>query len=347
MKLKIYSDRQYLPSRQKHNVILFPFWGTNPETDKITTGRFDRYTAIGSQYFKMVPLKEADFVVLPGEWLGHNPNVLAYKLSAATKEFDKPLIIFFNNDSDEIIPIKSSYIFRTSFHRSSRRTNEFALPAWSEDFVKKYCGGILNLRQYGYPPVVGYCGYSGNFKSQLEQKINQCLFNRFQPSGYYLRWLALKRLSENKNIKTNFIIRRYFWNGVYRDKKLDITKAMCSRHEFVQNIIDSDYVLCTRGSGNFSYRLYETLSLGRIPIFVDTDCVLPYDSYIDWKKFVVWIDQSEINQVAERVFSFHASLTPSSFRKLQLDCRKLWEEWLSPHGYFANFHRYFNDVLPR
>lgn len=342
MKLKIYSDRQYLPSGQKHNVILLPFWGTNSEANEITTDRFDRYATIGSQYFKMVPLKEADFVVLPGEWLGHNPNALAYRLSAAAKEFSKPLVIFFNNDSDEIISIKNSYIFRTSFYRSSRHTNEFALPAWSEDFVKKYCGEILNLRQYRHHPVVGYCGYSSNLKSRLEQKINQYLFNHFQPSGRYLRWLALKRLSENKNIKTNFIIRRDFWNGVFSDKKLDITKALLSRHEFVQNIIDSDYVLCTRGGGNFSYRLYETLSLGRIPVFIDTDCVLPYESYINWKKYVVWIDQSEINQVAERVLSFHASLSTFDFRELQLACRKLWEEWLSPHGFFANFHRHFN-----
>lgn len=342
MKLKIYSDRKYLPSGQRHNVILLPFWGTNPEVDEITAGRFDRYATTGSQYFKMVPLKEADLVVLPGEWLGRNPNILAYRLSTAAKEFGKPLVIFFNSDSNETIPLKNSLIFRTSFYRSTRHSNEFALPAWSEDLVEKYCGGKLNLRPYRSSPVISYCGYSGNIGAQLKNEINRWLFFRFRPSGHYLRLLALRKLSENKNIKTNFILRPKFWNGAFDKGKSNMPKALHSRHEFVQNIIDSDYVLCVRGSGNFSYRLYETLSLGRIPIFIDTDCVLPYDSYIDWEKFVVWIDQGDINQIAEHVLSFHASLSPSCFRKLQLDCRRLWEEWLSPHGFFANFYRHFN-----
>lgn len=345
MKLKIYSNKQYLPSGQKHNVILLPFWGKNPEMNQISTGRFNRYATIGSQYFKMVPLKKADLVILPGEWLSRNPNVLAYKLAAAAKDFDKPLVIFFNSDSDETILIKNSFVFRTSFYRSTRQANEFSLPAWSEDFVEKYCQGKLQLRQYRPTPIVSYCGLSSNFKEKLKNEIGRKLFPRFQPSGHYLRWQVLKKLSKDKNIKTSFIIRREFWNGLFRKNKWNKKAAFRSRYEFVQNIIDSDYVLCTRGSGNFSYRLYEILSLGRIPIFIDTDCVLPYNSYIDWKKFVVWVDQKEIGRVAERVADFHTSLSPVDFQKLQLACRKLWEEWLSPQGFFANFHKHFTDSV--
>lgn len=65
----------------------------------------------------------------------------------------------------------------------------------------------------------------------------------------------------------------------------------------------SDYVLCARG-GDFSYRLYETLSYGRIPVFVDTDCVLPYDSEIKWKDYCVWVDEKEVNRIGERSRSF-------------------------------------------
>jgi len=49
-----------------------------------------------------------------------------------------------------------------------------------------------------------------------------------------------------------------------------------------------------------SYRLYEALCCGRIPVFIDTDCVLPYDFMIDWKKYFVWVDQSELPLIAEK-----------------------------------------------
>jgi hypothetical protein len=105
-------------------------------------------------------------------------------------------------------------------------------------------------------------------------------------------------------------------------------------------VIDSDYTLCVRGVGNFSYRLYETLSCGRIPVFVDTDCVLPYDSVIRWKDYCVYLDESEVAVIGERIAEFHRELSPSRFEGLQRDCRKLWEDYISPAGFFRNFHRH-------
>ena len=106
-------------------------------------------------------------------------------------------------------------------------------------------------------------------------------------------------------------------------------------------MVGSDYVLCIRGAGNFSYRLYETLSCGRIPVFVDTDCVLPYERWIDWPSLGVWLPEKDLPRIAERVAAFHELLSPTEFRERQRACRRLWEEWLSPVGFFANFYRHF------
>ena len=100
-------------------------------------------------------------------------------------------------------------------------------------------------------------------------------------------------------------------------------------------MMDSDYVLCSRGFGNYSYRLYESLACGRIPVFVDTDCVLPYDFVIDWKRYCVWVDQSDLDSIPDRVAEFHDDLSPQQFEDLQLECRRLWEKWLAPEGFFA------------
>ena len=55
------------------------------------------------------------------------------------------------------------------------------------------------------------------------------------------------------------------------------------RFEFIRNILSSDYTLCFRGSGNYSLRFYETLCLGRIPLFINTDCKLPFEDEINWR----------------------------------------------------------------
>ena len=112
---------------------------------------------------------------------------------------------------------------------------------------------------------------------------------------------------------------------------------------FFSNIYDNDYTLCIRGNGNWSYRFYQTLACGRIPIFVDTDCVLPLSTHIDWKKYCVWIDRSDLKQIGEAVTDFHASLSESDFMDLQMSCRALWEEHFTPKGFMDNLKHYLPD----
>ena len=96
---------------------------------------------------------------------------------------------------------------------------------------------------------------------------------------------------------------------------------------FFNNIQDTDYTVCIRGGGNFSARFYETLAVGRIPIFINTDCMLPFSNEINWDKHVIWIEKNEITDIEKKVIEFHSSLTPKRFQKLQISNRKLWENY--------------------
>jgi uncharacterized protein YprB with RNaseH-like and TPR domain len=53
------------------------------------------------------------------------------------------------------------------------------------------------------------------------------------------------------------------------------------------------------------------------------------------------VSESELPFIAKKVADFHDSLSPQEFIDLQHECRKLWQQWLSPEGFFANFYRYF------
>ena len=89
-------------------------------------------------------------------------------------------------------------------------------------------------------------------------------------------------------------------------------------------------MLCLRGAGNCSDRFYETLAMGSVPLFVNTDSQLPFDDAIDWRRHVVWVEQEELPQIGEKLAEFHSSLSEEQFLQLQQDNRKLWEDYLRP-----------------
>jgi hypothetical protein len=105
--------------------------------------------------------------------------------------------------------------------------------------------------------------------------------------------------------------------------------------EFYQNLAATDYTLCVRGGGNFSKRFYETLALGRIPVLVDTDCLLPFESVLKWGDHIVRVPQTELASLPRVVARHFAKHGPGGLAEIKHRCRKLWEEWLS----FAGFHR--------
>lgn len=334
--------------------MLYPFWGKNPEEPRDpSSGRFDRYSIMGERFIHMTNLAEADVAVLPSDWNSYRDNAEVFKCAAQfvekANEAGKPTIIFFWNDSDKAIPCEQTIIFRTSLYRSSKRTNEFAMPAWSEDFVDKYLGGQLPIRSKRPQAKVSFCGYVPSSQVALRSwsrrarwtlhTVKQWLNNlRHKRADASIRAMALATLKATAAIDTDFILREQFWNNAFESGEVDWTQVQNARREYVQNMVESDYILCARGAGNFSYRFYEALSCGRIPVLVDTDCVLPYHDEIDWKTYCVWVDEKDVAMIGERVAQFHDALSPQEFVDLQYRCRRLWERYLSPEGFFENFH---------
>lgn len=319
-KLKIYTDSRYLPPGGQHVPLLIPFWGALREDPADPTrGRFDKYQAVGQDYFDIVSPDDADVALLPAEWSAESADIVA-RLSEEAN--GKPIAVFYCNDSDAEISVPNGIVFHTSINRSTRAANCFAMPGWSEDFVASSMGGRLPLRSKKDKPSIGFCGL-------------------VPPEPAHVRRRAIEILNGCRHLEKHFIVREHFWGSALQSSGWN-GRTQQVRQEFIQNLVDSDYALCMRGAGNFSYRLYEALSCGRIPVFIDTDSVLPYDHLLDWKQYCVWVDEKELDRIGEKIADFHASLTPRDFMDRQLACRKLWEDWLSPEGFFRNFHRHFS-----
>lgn len=359
MKLKIFSDRQELLPGMMPSAILFPFW-QDLYSDQLYAWKspYDRYVEIGRSLFEMTSFEDADFSILPFDWhevrgdSWRTPiNRVAQKMADrfAERFRGKPLVVFFGSDcSDEKISIDNAIVFRQSTYRSRSQhdPNSFVFPFFCEDYVEQYFHHELPIRQKREKPTVGFCGFARSLS--LRRRLQTPLYHAYQLAtqgkigaslykGQSLRIKALNLLSAHSGIETNFIIRdqAVFFHAP------DPTRKKLARMEFVQNLIQSDYVFCCRGAGNYSNRLYEVLSCGRIPVLLNTDCEMPLEPWIDWKKYCVWVDEKDLPNLGDKILEFHHQLSDQDFMELQQACRSLWQQWLSPEGFFANFDRCF------
>lgn len=241
--------------------------------------------------------------------------------------------------------------FRMSGFKSQLGDNNKGFPVGlSDHFQRIYQKEEIDIRQKQKMPVVGFCGHASDdfikrIKENLKfvkENLNRFFQNPFRsdyetlfPSAYY-RAKLLQYLENSPKIRTDFIFRKHYRGGAVTKEQREQTTL-----EYYDNINNSDYVLCVRGAGNFSVRFYETLLMGRIPVFVNTDCLLPFENEINWKDHVVWIDWNDRNKIAELVSEFHHKLTDKQFEDLQKSNRNLWKERLSIN---AMLHYIKNDI---
>ena len=149
--------------------------------------------------------------------------------------------------------------------------------------------------------------------------------------GEILRAAAIDLLTQAPGVQTNFLVREQgvFFVDAPASSLVDV------RRDYLQNALDSDYLLVCRGSGNCFTRLYEAMCLGRIPVFIDTDCVLPWEDQIDWRASCVFLVESELPQIGAKLRSFHDSVSAEDFQAMQVRNRELWLKYLSPRGFFS------------
>lgn len=298
---------------------------------------------------------EADFFVLPMFWSYYLWNEKA-KLEEAlgfaklAREHGKQVIVWYKGDLIPVIPFENSILFLPGMLKSKIQPNQRACPVFVDDPAPVFGQEKISYREKKEKPSIGFCGYASintlKFLWSIVRGIQLNAASRFGKYEYigvpifpatYTRARALNLLAHHSSVETRFVIRDKFYGNEVQKKALTVSDAS---QIFYSNIYDTDYTLCLRGYGNWSYRFYETLACGRIPVFIDTDCVLPLEPLIDWKKYCVWIDKSELKYVGEKLADFHAALTTADFVEKQIACRRLWEEHLTIDGFMEHFAEY-------
>lgn len=298
--------------------------GDVEKTDFINIKRYDKLREVAKNKLAVVAPDEADLLVYPHK-LKRNDSFPG--LNNYAKEHNKVCLFF--RDDDDYLPVKVGFgkVFKTSMFNKIRKINEYAMPAMADDLLRN-ANGKIKILQKGNVPSVGFCGYVGNGKYEYFYLL-QCRIQKFK--GLNVRNKVLNELESSKELESQIIKRKKFRAGAIR---MDDKYVKSIKQEFFDNVNQSDYSLALRGMGNFSHRFYEILCCGKIPLFVNTDCVMPFEKEIKWSTHCIWVEECDIRCIGEIVKSFHSSISGADFVELQHRNRLLWEDWLSPDGFY-------------
>lgn len=340
--------------------LLKPLVGESPpeENGDPLAGRFDRYFNTAGELFRLSGITECCCAVYPydfGEVLSKKRDETeAIEFFKLAKTYGKPTIIFCWHDYSGEFPswLESTNVFRTGVDRACRRSREHVLPTFNEDFVTKYCAGILPIRSKGDLPVISFCGRSASpiepwDPLALWRWVRKRILKRQRQDSYLtLRMRAMEVLRKEANVLTKFVVSSKFWGGLGDSAATaPIEDRRTARARYLNNMLDSDYVLCVRGAGNFSMRVYEALCLGRIPVLIETGGALPFEDEVDWSEFSLRVNEENLPNLGKALASFHKSISDSKFREMQLAARQFWEGFIEPASYFRWLHRAMENEL--
>jgi hypothetical protein len=91
-------------------------------------------------------------------------------------------------------------------------------------------------------------------------------------------------------------------------------------NNFINITSRSIFCLAPRGYGRSSFRLYEAIQLGSIPVFIYDDKWLPFEDEIDWNEFSVLIDVNNIQNIDIILSSY----TPEKIKQMQDNLYNYW-----------------------
>lgn len=96
-----------------------------------------------------------------------------------------------------------------------------------------------------------------------------------------------------------------------------------ARDRFVHSLRASLFVLCPRGGGTSSLRIFETMMAGRVPVIVSDDWVEPEGP--QWSSFSVRVAQRDVHSLPRRLAEIESQAIDMGRR-----ARDAWQTWFSP-----------------
>lgn len=233
---------------------------------------------------------EADVIIFAENHPGQDPYFRKVLSNDIYKRYRHKCVLYHDADrSITPIPTISPSIEAWQYNPKHKRIMHYVARLCENETINNGVIEFSNDRKYLY-----------NFIGARTHKLRTALFEMDHPSDSYLKDTT----------------------GFHAWLMTEAEKAAYEQ-EYFRVMQDSLFVLSPRGIGPCTYRLFETLQLGRVPVII-SDAWLKIPN-MDWKKFSVSVPESKIRDI------------PSILNELKGDAvsmgriaRQHWEDYFSP-----------------
>lgn len=253
----------------------------------------------------------------------------AFAAARFAMERGKPLLLHSESDDSRPSKLPHGTLLRSSGRRSMLAQHEAIATGCVPDLVAELEGSYPDVCAWQQRPSVSFIGHVAGGVGSLAYLRRG--WEHFY--GFRLRGKVLDAIESSGAVRTHFVRRRRNLGPPMAGVDEDSLRRQM-RREYVQSVFENPYSLCIRGAGNWSYRLFETLAAGRIPILIDTDSVLPLEDAIDWAQHLCRIPIQHLPRAGALIAEFHGHLGPQGLVAMQIRNRRLWLERLEPGAFF-------------
>lgn len=292
-------------------------------------------------------LDEASFWILPNSinqyYKSGKNKVLLDKAIKQAIRHNKQLLLSTTGDYGITLPYSENYlVYRCSGYSSKLNRNEKIMPFFLSDPIQTIFNDDFPkvlTPTYSQKPKIGFCGKAPSSVALHFKELLQVLSHNLKSttglshldpedliSPSRLRSYVLKNISHNKSLDSDFIIRTKYRAGATNEMQ-----RKASTLKYYQNILENQLIVCIRGRGNFSIRFYETLAMGRIPLFCDTDSPLPSING-DWNNHIIRFTLKDVPFLPEIIQKW---IDGKNIEDVFESNRTLWKEQLSLKGFWT------------
>jgi Exostosin family len=107
---------------------------------------------------------------------------------------------------------------------------------------------------------------------------------------------------------------------------------------YVDIIRRSSFVLCPRGYGSSSFRFFEALKMGRVPVVLSDAWIAPVGP--DWNACAIFVREAEVEEVPRLLERLEGNAAA-----MGLAARRTWEDWFGPNVVFHRIVEWCLDLL--
>ncbi|MBD1887228.1 hypothetical protein [Microcoleus vaginatus] len=260
-----------------------------------------------------------------------------YKFKRQVLRSQRTLVTFSN--CLEFQPFQGEIFFAGATYNDKKETS-IPTPQWTYDLGEK-----LKILKPSIPTV----GFVGNV--EYPSRLNSLILRYIKFSDSMVKGMA-GNLFVNRNLNLGRrrliarLVRKKIINEVRKAKNLQtslierkrdffslpVEERNRQRAEYIKNIEDNAYILVMRGDDNGCYQLWEVMSAGRIPVFIDTNRSLPELRGMKWEDFCVIVPFSEVHRIGDYIQAFHDQLSEEDFAEVCRKSRAAFDQLL-PHNF--------------